>query len=64
MILYGYVDLVIGNMTIKTIYQSVQEMWLMYKTYEIYKIHRPYTLSGIRNSIKLLKLYLDKENNA
>lgn len=48
----------------KKLWQNLTELWLMYKTYEIYKIHKPYTVYGIQQSIKLLKLYLDKENKA
>lgn len=43
---------------------NLVDMWRMYKLYKIYKIYPPYTLRGIKQSLKLLKMYLDKENIA
>lgn len=48
----------------KRLWRNLYEMWTIYREYEIHKIYKPYTIYGIRNSIKMLKLYLDKENNA
>lgn len=36
----------------------------MYFLYKIYEIHKPYTIKGIKGSLKLLSMYLDKENIA
>lgn len=46
------------------LWQNLKELWHLYNLYEIHKIYKPYTLSGIRGSIKLLKMYMDKENIA
>jgi len=48
----------------KKLWRSLADMIHIYFLYEIHKIHKPYTLSGIKESIKLLKMYKDRENIA
>lgn len=36
----------------------------MYFIYEIYKIYKPYTLYGIRQSFKMVNMYINKEHIA
>ena len=46
------------------IFRRMKEMFHMYFLYKIYKVHKPYTWDGIKGSLKLLKMYLDRENIA
>ncbi len=48
----------------RKLYWSLKEMLNIYITYEIYKIYKPYTIAGIKGSLKLLKMYLNKEDIA
>lgn len=49
---------------IKKHWQSLKELLRLYKEYRIYKVYKPYTIYGIRNSVRLLKMYLNKEDIA
>lgn len=48
----------------KKLYWKLKEMVNIYFEYEIYKIYKPYTIMGIRGSIRLLKMYFKKEDIA
>lgn len=50
--------------SMRKIYKEIRAMWHIYILYEVYKIYKPYTLYGIKQSIKMVKMYLDKENIA
>ena len=51
-------------MNLIKLWQNLVETYKLYRIYKIGKIYKFYTFFGIRNSIRLLKLYLNKENNA
>lgn len=51
-------------MNIRKLWQNLKELLNLYRIYEIGKIYKPYTFFGIRNSLRLLKLYKNKEDNA
>ena len=46
----------------KKLYWNLKAMIDIYFLYEIYKIYPPYTIRGIKGSLKLLQMYLNKEN--
>jgi hypothetical protein len=47
---------------IKKLWRSLHELLVMYRTYRIWEIYKPYTIFGIKHTIQLLKMYRDKEN--
>ena len=51
-------------MNMKKLWLNLLEMWRIYRLYKIYKVYKPYTLFGIKHSLKLLKMYMNKENIA
>lgn len=48
----------------KKLWQNLVEMWTMYRVYEIGKIYKWYRPGDVKEMFKLLRLYLNKENNA
>ncbi len=48
----------------KKLWLNLRELLHIYFLYKIYKIYKPYTLYGIKHSLKLVKMYKNKEDIA
>lgn len=51
-------------MSMRKLWLNLRELWHLYWLYDIFHTHPPYTLYGIKQSLKMLKLLINKEDNA
>ncbi len=48
----------------RRLWRNLRELLQLYRTYEMGRIYRWYVPSEAKEMLRLMKLYLDKENNA